>query len=222
MEKIKAKLEKKQDRIIFVASTDRKDRHGESIPQDTWDLRNFKKAPRLLADHEARVEKIVGKAKKVWLEGKKLLFEPVFHEITKLSRTVKQMVEEGVLDTVSVGFIEHLGDEGEVTRELLEISFVAIPANVDARQLKSFEREQIEDFVSPDPMRDIKKDILEVQKTVKGIESSIGSLSREPNRKVRKIKIITARRKVKRADAIIAKVNQSLRATLRNEEVFHE
>jgi hypothetical protein len=44
---IEAKLEKQGDKMIFVASDESIDRHGDSLKVDLWDLKNFKKAPRL-------------------------------------------------------------------------------------------------------------------------------------------------------------------------------
>ena len=39
------------------------------------------------------------------MENRQLLFEPLFHDITDAARETKEMVEQGFLDTVSVGFM---------------------------------------------------------------------------------------------------------------------
>lgn len=136
---IQAKLQKSGDKITFVASDETLDRAGEVIPISSWDLVNFMQNPVLLVNHDYLVENIVGLATNVRIEGKSLLFDPVFHEITELSKTVFQMVKEEVLNTVSVGFLPHGpvkdGDMGR--NELLEVSFVAVPANPSAQRLKS-------------------------------------------------------------------------------------
>lgn len=150
---------------MFIASDESVDRHGDSLSVDAWDLRNFKKAPRLLVDHDHRVEKIVGKAVGIKIEKaakrSRLIFEAVIHDITELSRSVKEMIEKGFLNTVSVGFIpnekEVKAQDGTVEKkqsnELVEISFVTVPANPNAQQLKSLmekeeevNAEKIKDF----------------------------------------------------------------------------
>lgn len=139
---IQATVTKTNGKLVFVASDETMDRYGDSLDIDMWDLKNFKKSPRLFVDHNPSVEKIVGIAKKIWVDGKKLMFEPQFHNITELARTVEAMVIEGVLDTVSVGFIMH-----EDRYELLEISFVGLPANPNARLQKALEFKANEDEV---------------------------------------------------------------------------
>lgn len=147
---LKAIAKKAEDgKIEFVASDETVDRSGESIPLSSWDLDNYKKSPRLLVDHDYRVESIVGVAKNVRIENSALVFEPVFHELTETAKTVKAMVTEGVLDTVSVGFLRKGDKKSGIKNELMEISFVAVPCNPSARAIKSAEDAQkIEEFVS--------------------------------------------------------------------------
>lgn len=153
---LKAQLQKAADGSIeFVASDETVDRSGESIPASSWDLTNYLKSPRLLVDHDYRVESIVGIADKTRVEGKELRFVPKFHEITELAKTVAKMVIEGVLDTVSVGFMRNQDEKGNVKNELMEISFVAVPANPNARMLavKSIDADEtkaIEAFLKSD------------------------------------------------------------------------
>lgn len=132
-------MEKNGNDIVFVATDETIDRHNESIPMDSWDVENYMQAPRLLVDHDHRVEKIVGKATDIKLSSKRMTFKPVFHGITQLSREVEQMVLDDVLNTVSVGFIPHPPAKGEEygKNELVEISFVTVPANPSAQRIKS-------------------------------------------------------------------------------------
>ena len=149
-------VERAGDKITFIASDETKDRYGDSIPILNWDLSKYRKAPRLLVDHDHRVEKIVGKASGIRVDkgAKKLLFEPLFHGITELSRQVEEMVKTGHLDTVSVGFIPHPpADKTKGTfdgkNELIEISFVTVPANPNAHQIKSLiEKEEKEEVAN--------------------------------------------------------------------------
>jgi hypothetical protein len=209
---IEARVEKKNDRIIFIASDESIDRHGESLDIEKWDLKNFKKNPVLLAEHWPAIENIVGKAKKIWIEGKKLLFEPQFHEITEMARTVKAMVEEGVLQTVSVGFIPK-----ENSYELLEISFVAIPANANARMQKALEVkpnahdiEKIKDFIGQPNMAAVLDSINDLKQKTQSIESLLGSMARP----VPKQQVIKARRVAKLTVNSLSGLNSGLRNLL--------
>jgi HK97 family phage prohead protease len=132
-------MEKQGDDIVFVATDETFDRHGESIPMDSWDLSAYEAAPRLLVDHDHRVEKIVGIADKIKVNSKRITFTPKFHGLTQLSREVEAMVREGFLNTVSVGFIPHQAEKGEEygRNELVEISLVTVPANPNAQRVKS-------------------------------------------------------------------------------------
>lgn len=161
---LQAELKREGDKIVFIASDETLDRQGEVIPLDSWDLKNYRKNPVLLVNHDYMVQNIVGKAKNLKVDKNKasgknaMFFEPVFHGITQLSKEVEQMVKEGVLNTVSVGFIRRgpAGDGQKESNELIEISFVPVPANPSAEQLsvlmskaiKAEEEEQIKEFVA--------------------------------------------------------------------------
>jgi len=141
-----------EGKLTIIASDETLDRHGEVLKLDAWDLTEFNKAPRLLVDHNHEVASIVGKAENTQVDRSigALTFEPVFHEITQLSKDVKSMVEEGFLDTVSVGFIPHgpEKDGGIGRNELIEISFVTVGANPNARVKalhESIEKQNISD-----------------------------------------------------------------------------
>lgn len=161
---LEASLIKENGKIVFIASDETLDRHGEVVPLDSWYLNNFKKNPVLLVNHDYMVQNIVGSAigigvREVKATGKKALtFEPKFHGITQLSKEVEQMVNEGVLSTVSVGF-RRIGPskDGEMEKnELMEISFVPIPANPSAERLSVLsakgidanEEEKINEFMA--------------------------------------------------------------------------
>ena len=147
---IQAELKKGDDgKITFIASDETLDRSGEVVPIDSWDLGNYKKNPVLLVNHDYKVENIVGRARNVRKDKGKLLFEPVFHEITQLAKEVKAMVEQGILNTVSVGFMPHgpQKDGDRPTNELFEISFVPVPANPSAERLSAVMVLSAEDLV---------------------------------------------------------------------------
>lgn len=137
---IKATLIKgESDLPTFVASDETLDRSGEVLPIQSWDLANFKENPVLLVNHDYKVENIVGAAKNIRVKDTQLIFDAMFHDITEKAREVKKMVEQGFLNTVSVGFMTHgpKKDGDQPSNELFEISFVPVPANPSASRLKA-------------------------------------------------------------------------------------
>jgi HK97 family phage prohead protease len=135
----KAEIERTEKGMLAVASTAVEDRHGEVVSVTGWDLKNFKKNPILLWGHD-HYEPAIGMAKNIRIEGTgkkaKLLFEPMFHDITDKAKALKRLVEEGFINSFSVGFRPLEIDGNTYTsQELLEISLVNVPANPDARML---------------------------------------------------------------------------------------
>ncbi len=136
---VKANIEKKGEEFLAIASTAAVDRQGEIVEVSGWDLKDFKKNPVLQWAHDHSVLP-VGKAEKIWIEGEgknaKLMFKPVFQEVTEFGRAVKQLVQEGFLNAFSVGFIPLDGEDNRFTKQkLLEISVVNVPANPEALML---------------------------------------------------------------------------------------
>ena len=136
---VKATYDAKQK--IAVASTSVEDRHGEKIDQTGWELKNFKKNPVMLWAHD-HSEIAVGNARNIHIERKsgepRLMFTPDFHDKTDTARALKELFEEGWLNSFSVGFIPKDFDGKEskyLKQELLEISAVNVPANPDARTM---------------------------------------------------------------------------------------
>lgn len=135
---IKAVVQKASDAdFVAVASTGTEDRHGEIVSVDGWDLKAFKANPVLLWAHDHN-EPAVGVATKTWVDktGKNpaLMIKGKFHEYTDKARAIKQMVEDGIIKTMSVGFRPTEMDGNTYTKqELLEVSFVNVPANSQAQ-----------------------------------------------------------------------------------------
>lgn len=134
----KVQLKKSGDGITVIMSDETLDRHGDVLPIDQWDLTKFIGSPRMLVDHNHEVGSIVGRWENVRIENKALIADANFHDFTDLARAVKQMVENDYLDTVSVGFIPHSPKEdgGRESFELIETSWVTVPANPSARTVK--------------------------------------------------------------------------------------
>lgn len=130
--------------VSFVASTEAVDRVGDSIKTDGWRLDNYKNNPVVLFAHDSD-DLPVGKAVSIKVVGKELLVTVLFasKEANPLAENVFQLIKEGCLNAVSVGFIPirwEWVDDTEAGRfgmdimeaELLEVSIVPVPAHPDA------------------------------------------------------------------------------------------
>lgn len=136
----KALIEKTDNgEITAIASTAVEDRQGEIVEVEGWDLKDFKANPVILWGHD-HSQLPIGKATKTWIEGSgknaKLMTKIAFQEVTELGRAVKQLVNDGILKTLSVGFQAIDGVDNRFTKQkLLEISVVNVPANPQAMML---------------------------------------------------------------------------------------
>lgn len=159
---VKAEIvDKSSDAITAIASTETIDRHGEIVSVEGWNLKNFKKAPRILWSHDHTIPAI-GRATKIWVEGTgksaKLMFKAVFQDITDLGKQAKALVDGGWIDTFSVGFMaDEMIDNKFTKQELLEISLVNVPANPDA-QITAYKMFS-EAGVSPEQMKAVGVDV---------------------------------------------------------------
>jgi hypothetical protein len=141
------KLRKAKDEngtFDVIISTEDLDRAGEIVRQDGWELNNYKNNPIVLWGHDyyslpigVCTETYKTNVHGVPATGAKGVFYPA--DINPLAQQVRRMYEFGVKSgvgvgcTTSVGFIPKEFDEDNqriITRaELLEFSFVPIPAN---------------------------------------------------------------------------------------------
>ena len=127
----------------YIISTDEVDRMGEVVEQ-SWDLKNYEANPIVLFGHDpSKPENVLGKALSITTEkdGDRSITSALvqFAEAgtSKGVDTVWSLVKQGILKTVSVGFIPHTykNTDTEDTptvlsdNELLEFSIVPIPAN---------------------------------------------------------------------------------------------
>lgn len=120
-----------------LASTNAVDRQGDSIDQSGWDLTNFKLNPVMPWAHDYSALP-VGKATSVQVTklGLEAEFEFAPAEGNPMAQQVKVLYDQGYLNAVSVGFIPKTR-QGNIIKsaELLEISFVPVPANQEALRL---------------------------------------------------------------------------------------
>ncbi len=126
-----------ENKYKVLASTNAIDRQGDSIDQKGWDLVNFKKNPVMPFAHNYSALP-VGKATSVIVTDKGLECEFEFApaEGNPVAQQVKVLYDLGYLNAVSVGFIPKTRSGNIITSaELLEISFVPVPANQEALRL---------------------------------------------------------------------------------------
>lgn len=114
-----------------VITTENVDRMGEVIKVDGWDLEHYMKNPVVLWGHShydlpigvcTSIEKIEGK---LIAKGK---FAP--EDANPMGQYCRRLYDLGILRATSVGFIEKEREGNLITKaELLEFSFVSVPAN---------------------------------------------------------------------------------------------
>jgi len=182
-----------EDGIVdaIVASTPILDRQGDVIDQSGWDIKNFKKNPVILWGHNVRDERPpIGKAVKTWIEGEgkkaQLMFKAQFDMADVFAADIFRKVKEGFLNMVSVGFLPTeweaidkddgpFGGRRYLKQELLEISFVPVPANPEAAvQIREMGTEPIDmDKLYPQvELEDEEKGVIPFKATSTAPESS--------------------------------------------------
>lgn len=156
-----AKIQKDGDKYVAIASSEVEDRDGEVVSVDGWKLEQYKQNPQLLWMHNRNLAHNglpIGKAKRVWkkkIDGEtKLVFEPEFDESTEFNKTVKKFVDEGLLNSFSVGFLPLEREANTYTKQvLLEISLVPVPSNHEAVFIQrakgfGFDKSEAKQFVN--------------------------------------------------------------------------
>lgn len=131
------KIDKDTGKFEAVASTASPDRDGEVLTSKGWELENFKKNPVILWAHRY-MEPAIGKAEEIKIEEGQMIVRGEFAPIqgNAFAQQIRVLYEEGFQKALSVGYIPIERDENRITRkELLEISFVPVPANPEALSL---------------------------------------------------------------------------------------
>jgi len=132
-------IDEKNYTATFIISDESVDRQGEVIQQDGWDFKNYLNNPVVLFGHDS-YDLPIGKTIDISVEdGKTLATIQFAAEMYDKAMTIWNMVKAGILNTVSVGFInkEYLDNQEQdnivlTKNELLEISIVPVPANPNA------------------------------------------------------------------------------------------
>lgn len=145
----------------YIASDETRDRMGDIIRVNGWDLTTFKENPQALWAHQAGGFPIgsVTDMRKATRDGKKALVETITYLAEGTSPTADilwKLIDQGVIRAVSVGFLPvkvhwpaskeerdqlGLGEWGCLyeKQEQLELSNCTIPANPNALATKSVE-----------------------------------------------------------------------------------
>ena len=126
-----------------IISTQSTDRQGDSVDQNLWDLENYQNNPIVLWAHDysslpigmatkIETQTVAGETVLV-AEGK---FAPA--EANPFAQQVRALYDAGIVRATSVGFIPapfRMDGKSEQGNELLEFSFVPVPANPQALSL---------------------------------------------------------------------------------------
>ena len=112
------------------------DRIGDYLRKGAFrkTIKEFRKNPVMLIDHENSVRNIAGSYTKLVEDDTGLYVEGKISNAPELA-TVRPLVAEGHLKTLSIGGMFYYEDDGKAISEvdLMEVSLVAIPMNPDAR-----------------------------------------------------------------------------------------
>lgn len=136
-------IDKEAGTLEAIFSTADVDRHGDTVQQDGWDLKNFKRNPVILNSHNyGDAAEVIGKASNVRVEQRKLQGDITFAvKENPKARVIFDLYAGGFLSAFSVGFIPtkfKQNKDGSTDwwtieeAELLEVSAVSVPANARA------------------------------------------------------------------------------------------
>lgn len=124
----------------MVISTDDVDRHGEIVVQEGISLERYLENPVVLWGHDSYSHP-VGITQKLFLESdgtrRKTIAEGKFAP-TEEGQILRKLYDAKILNTSSIGFIPTEYEGNKITKcELLEWSFVCIPANPFAQAVRT-------------------------------------------------------------------------------------
>lgn len=130
-----------------VITTENVDRYQEVIKLDGWELEHYRNNPVVLWGHDHH-QLPIGVATSVEIIDGKMIAKGKFapHEF---AQTIRQLYDMGMMRATSVGFIEKEREGNLITKaELLEFSFVSVPANPYALSLMVKNSVSVNDMVT--------------------------------------------------------------------------
>lgn len=132
-----------------IVSTSDTDRQGEIVDQNGWDLSFFKMNPIVLWAHDYSSLPI-GMCTSISVQNGKLIAEGKFapEDANPFAQQVRRLYDGGYVSATSVGFIPKQYDadsDAKITKaELLEFSFVPVPANPHALTMNQMKKLNID------------------------------------------------------------------------------
>lgn len=116
-----------------VITTENLDRYQEVIKLDGWELEHFRNNPVVLWGHNHNQP--VGVATSIEITDGRMVARGKFAP-TAFAQEIRALYDAGIIKATSVGFIEKEREGNLITKaELLEFSFVSVPANPYALSL---------------------------------------------------------------------------------------
>lgn len=129
-----------------VITTENLDRYQEVISLSGWELDHYRNNPVVLWGHDHN--HLIGMATSIEIVDGKMVAKGKFAP-TEEGQEKRKLYEQGFLRATSVGFIEKEREGNLITKsELLEFSFVSVPANPYALSLALKEGRSIDELVT--------------------------------------------------------------------------
>ena len=185
-------------KVVMTSSV--KDRMGEIVLQEGVDIENYLKNPIVLFAHNYD-ELPIGKIIKIDQQSDKMVGEGVFvsKEANPKAQQIRKLYDLGVLKAVSIGFIAKEWEGNVITKsELLELSFVPVPANQDAlklavekgeikeKDIKNFiikEEQESKELIAIKKMAEVVKELVgkfeKIEETIKSLDEKMVGLSQK-------------------------------------------
>ncbi|MCR2833485.1 HK97 family phage prohead protease [Parerythrobacter lacustris] len=146
LEETKAAPDSDTGTFEVVITTENLDRYQEVIKLDGWDLTHYLANPVVLWGHDHN--RLIGIATSVEIADGKMVAKGKFAP-TEEGQEKRRLYDLGFLKATSVGFIEKEREGNLITKaELLEFSFVSVPANPYALSLAMEKELNVNDLVT--------------------------------------------------------------------------
>jgi HK97 family phage prohead protease len=147
VEQTRSASEDDTGRFKMVITTSDLDRYQEVISMDGWELEHYLKNPVVLWGHD-HFTLPVGVTERLYKEDGKLIAEGRFAPHAH-AQEIRKLYEAGIVRASSVGFLEKERQGNLITKaELIEWSFVSVPANPYALTLAMEKELNINELVT--------------------------------------------------------------------------
>lgn len=167
IDSIKSASDEDTGTFRVVGTTENLDRYQEVIKLDGWDTERYMQNPVILWGHDH--SKLIGMTTSIEVTDGKMIFNGKFAP-TEEGQEKRRLYDQGFLRATSVGFIEKEREGNLITKaELLELSFVSVPANPYALSL-AFEKGISEQELVTKGIITVERDAEEVVETPETVE----------------------------------------------------